>query len=51
MGNSATNSLSRYLNAVPTITIRKGHPVVVYLPNDLLLSQYGTQSTKKGFPR
>lgn len=49
MGNSATNSLSRYLNAIPTITIRKGHPVMVYLPNDLLLPQYRARSAKKGF--
>lgn len=40
MGNSATNALSHYLNAVPTITIRKGHPVIVYLPNDLLVPEY-----------
>jgi len=51
MGNSATNSLSRYLNAVPTITIRKGHPVMVYLPNDLLLPEYVARSEKKGSSR
>jgi type IV secretory pathway VirB10-like protein len=39
-GNSATSALAHYLNAVPTITIREGHQVVVYLPNDLLLPQY-----------
>lgn len=40
MGNSATSVLSHYLNAVPTITIRKGHQMMVYLPNDLLLPEY-----------
>lgn len=39
-GNSATNALNRYLNAVPTITIREGHQVRVYLPKDLLLRAY-----------
>ena len=39
-GNSATNALNRYLNAVPTITIREGHEVRVYLPKDLMLRAY-----------
>jgi type IV secretory pathway VirB10-like protein len=40
MGGTATNSLSRFLNAVPTITIREGHSVIVYLPSDLLIREY-----------
>lgn len=40
MGSSATNILSRFLNRVPTITIREGQPVTVYLPNDLILPEY-----------
>lgn len=40
MGSSATNILNHHLNAVPTITVPEGHPVAVYLPNDLLLPAY-----------
>lgn len=40
LGASATQTLSSLLNTVPTITIREGHPVSVYLPNDLLLPEY-----------
>jgi type IV secretion system protein TrbI len=39
-GNAATNALNQFLNAVPTITIREGHEVLVYLPTDLLLPAY-----------
>jgi type IV secretion system protein TrbI len=39
-GNAGMNSLNHYLNAVPSITIREGHSVAVYLPNDLLLPKY-----------
>ena len=40
LGGTATNSLARFLNAVPTITIREGHAVIVYLPTDLLMPAY-----------
>lgn len=40
MGSSATNILSRFLNRVPDITIREGHSVAVYLPEDLVLPEY-----------
>jgi type IV secretion system protein VirB10 len=39
-GNSATNILGHYLNAVPTITVPQGHQVNIYLPADLLLPEY-----------
>lgn len=39
-GRAATNSLNHYLNALPTLTIREGHVVNVYLPEDLLLPKY-----------
>jgi type IV secretion system protein VirB10 len=32
--------LDRYLNVLPTYTIREGHRVKVYLAGDLLLSAY-----------
>ncbi len=39
-GSSATSILSRFLNVVPTITIREGHPVKVYISADLLVPEY-----------
>lgn len=39
-GNAATNVLNRYLNVLPTVTIREGHEVNVYVSNDLLLPGY-----------
>jgi type IV secretion system protein TrbI len=39
-GSSATTILSRFLNVVPTITIREGHPVKVYIAADLLVPEY-----------
>jgi len=44
LGASATQTLSNLLNTVPTITIREGHPVSVYLPNDLLLPEYRSET-------
>jgi type IV secretion system protein VirB10 len=38
-GNTATNILSRFLNVMPTITIREGHAVVVYISTDLLVPE------------
>lgn len=44
MGNAAsqatTQSMSRYLNRLPTVTIREGHRVKVYLTSDLELPAY-----------
>jgi type IV secretion system protein VirB10 len=39
-GSSATNIVNHYLNALPTITVPEGHPVNIYLPEDLLLPPY-----------
>jgi type IV secretion system protein VirB10 len=33
--------MSRFLNRLPTITIREGHRVKVYLTSDLQLPAYG----------
>jgi type IV secretion system protein VirB10 len=40
LSQSSTHILDRYLNVVPTITIREGHRVKVYLSDDLLLPAY-----------
>lgn len=47
-GSAVTRDLNDYLNALPTITIREGHAVIVYLPTDLLLPAYAP--FKKGTP-
>lgn len=39
-GSAATSVLNRYLNVLPTVTIREGHEVNVYISNDLLLPAY-----------
>jgi type IV secretion system protein VirB10 len=39
-GSAATTALNHYLNLLPTITIREGHAVNVYLPADLLMPEY-----------
>jgi type IV secretory pathway VirB10-like protein len=40
LSQSALHILDRYLNVLPTITIREGHRVDVYLSQDLLLPEY-----------
>ena len=45
-GNSATTILNHYLNALPTITVPEGHPVNIYLPEDLLVPAYRSPSGK-----
>lgn len=39
-GSAATSVLNRYLNVLPTVTIREGHEVNVYISSDLLLPAY-----------
>jgi type IV secretion system protein TrbI len=39
---AATQTMSRFLNRLPTITIREGHRVNVYLTSDLELPAYAT---------
>jgi type IV secretion system protein VirB10 len=40
MANSSINILDRFLNILPTVTIREGHRVKVYFSGDLLLPDY-----------
>jgi type IV secretory pathway VirB10-like protein len=40
LANSSTEILDRFLNILPTVTIREGSRVKVYLSGDLLMSDY-----------
>jgi type IV secretion system protein VirB10 len=40
LSQSSLNILNRYLNVLPTFTIREGHRIKVYLTDDLLLPAY-----------
>jgi type IV secretion system protein VirB10 len=40
LSSSATRILDRFLNVLPTITIREGHRIKIYLTNDLLIPAY-----------
>ena len=40
LAQSSTHILDRFLNLLPTITIREGHRVKVYLTQDLLIPDY-----------
>ena len=40
LSNSTSRILDRYLNVLPTITIREGHRIKVYLTSDLELPAY-----------
>ena len=40
LANSSMNILDRFLNLLPTVTIREGYRVKVYLSGDLLLPDY-----------
>ncbi len=40
LGQSATRVLDRFLNILPTVVIREGHRVKIYLSGDLLLPAY-----------
>lgn len=44
MGQSSAQILDRFLNVVPTITIREGHRIKVYLSGDLALPDYTTHT-------
>jgi type IV secretion system protein VirB10 len=41
---AAAQALNRFLNRLPTITIREGHRVKVYLTSDLELPAYAATS-------
>ncbi len=40
MAQSSQRILDRFLNILPTVTIREGHRIKVYLSGDLLLPDY-----------
>jgi type IV secretion system protein TrbI len=44
MGQSSAQILDRFLNIPPTITIREGHRVKVYLSGDLALPEYANHT-------
>ena len=41
VAQSSTHVLDRFLNLLPTVTIREGHRIKVYLSRDLELPAYG----------
>jgi type IV secretory pathway VirB10-like protein len=47
LSQSSLRILDRYLNVLPTFTIREGHRVKVYLSNDLLLAAYQEHQTEE----
>ena len=44
MANAGEHILDRFLNILPTVTIREGSRVKIYLSNDLLLPDYTTHT-------
>ena len=44
MANAGTEVLDRFLNILPTVTIREGARVKIYLSNDLLLPEYSAHN-------
>ena len=44
MGNASEHILDRFLNILPTVTIREGTRIKIYLSNDLLLPDYHTHT-------
>ena len=48
LANSSTRVLDRYLNVLPTITIREGYRIKVYLTNDLALPSYANTNHDGG---
>lgn len=44
MGQSAAQILDRFLNVLPTVTIREGHRVKIYLSGDLALPDYASHT-------
>jgi type IV secretion system protein VirB10 len=43
---ASAQTMNRFLNRLPTITIREGHRVQVYLTSDLELPAYSSESTR-----
>lgn len=48
IGQSGTRVLDRFLNMLPTVTIREGHRIKVYLTRDLELPAYRPQAAVAG---
>lgn len=48
LASSSARVLDRYLNVLPTITIREGHRVYVYLTDDLALPAYDAAEGRGG---
>ncbi len=44
LSQSSTNVLDKFINVLPTITIREGHRIKVYLTEDMLLPAYENHS-------
>jgi type IV secretion system protein TrbI len=44
MANAGEHILDRFLNILPTLTIREGTRIKIYLSNDLLLPDYRSHS-------
>jgi type IV secretion system protein VirB10 len=40
LSQSALRILDRYLNILPTFTVREGHRIKIYLSDDLMLPAY-----------
>jgi type IV secretion system protein VirB10 len=48
LAQSSARILDRFLNLLPTVTIREGHRIKVYLSNDLDLPSYRESLTTTG---
>jgi type IV secretion system protein VirB10 len=44
MASAGEQVLDRFLNIMPTVTIREGTRIKIYLSNDLLLPDYGSHA-------
>src|SRR5262249_30182382 len=49
LSQSSLHILDRYLNVLPTFTIREGHRIKVYLSEDLLLPDCARHEIPNGF--
>jgi type IV secretion system protein VirB10 len=49
LSQSSTNVLDKFINILPTITIREGHRIKVYLTQDMLLPAYENHSMPEVF--
>lgn len=49
MAQSSSQILDRFLNILPTVTIREGHRVKVYLSGDLALPDYDNHTMPSDF--